>query len=352
MPLPVRLTLSLFLIAVGLGYFAALMQLHFQNASKGEPLPTPNDVVEIFSGVEGWPIPKSAPPPPTCKLEDLIMGPEDAPLETGAKSMAKAFFKGDSDYRKIIAKDPSKLPRLHEEREGERLAVQAWIHLPDAERKLAYENNELTLPAPLANHPITKKLLNADGTIRVNDVFLDRCLKCHETADEAGHKQLSDYNDFADVLFVPPAGHTSRQFTLSGLAQTTHLHLLSFCMLWMLTGLILAFSSYAKWFRCILAPLVLLAQVADVSCWWLARLPNVGPYFALAIIGTGTIVGVGLALQIALSLWDMYRWPGRMVLLVLLIGAVTGAALLTPPVRDYLKGEAAPPSSTTEAPQK
>ena len=53
-----------------------------------------------------------------------------------------------------------------------------------------------------------------------------------------------------------------------------------------------------------------------------------------------------------LSLFNMYRWPGRMVLLVLLIGAVTGAALLTPPVRDYLKGEAAPPSSAPEAPQK
>ena len=63
LPLPVRLTLSLFLIAVGLGYFSALMQLHFRDASKGEPLPTPNDVVEIFSGVENWPLPKPAPAP-------------------------------------------------------------------------------------------------------------------------------------------------------------------------------------------------------------------------------------------------------------------------------------------------
>ena len=33
-------------------------------------------------------------------------------------------------------------------------------------------------------------------------------------------------------------------------------------------------------------------QVADVLCWWLARLPDVGPYFAVAILGTGAIVGV------------------------------------------------------------
>ena len=109
------------------------------------------------------------------------------------------------------------------------------------------------------------------------------------------------------MLIVPEAGHTSRQMSLEHLTQTTHLHLLSFCVLWMLTGLIFAFSSYPTWVRCILAPVVLLAQVADVCCWWLARLNGVGPYFALAIIGTGTVVGFGLFLQIMLSLFNMYR---------------------------------------------
>ncbi len=348
LPLPVRLTLSLFLIAVGLGYFAGLMQLHFRNASKGEPLPTPNDVVEIFSGVEGWPVPQPAPPKPASKLERLIMGPEDAPLQPGATSMGKAFFTGDPDYKKKVQKDPSAEPRLHEQREGERLALQAWIGLPDGQRKEAYDDNEFTLPAALASHPMTHT--DANGKFKVQDLIVDRCGKCHGDEGEVGKKKLVDYSDFADVLVVPQVGHTSRQMSVEALTQTTHLHLLSFCMLWMLTGVIFAFSSCWKWFRCVVAPLVLLAQVADVSCWWLARLPNVGPYFALAIIGAGTLVAVGLVLQIALSLIDMYRWPGRMVLLVLLIGAVAGAALLAPPVRDYLKNEAAPPSTAPAAP--
>ncbi len=112
------------------------------------------------------------------------------------------------------------------------------------------------------------------------------------------------------MLELPTSGKTSRQMSLESLTQTTHLHLLSFCMLWLLTGVIFAFSSYPRWLRCILAPGVLLAQVADVGCWWLARLPNVGPYFALTIIGTGTLVGVGLLLQITLGLSDMF-WPSH-----------------------------------------
>jgi hypothetical protein len=351
LPLPVRLTLSLFLIAVGLGYFSALVQLHFQNASPGEALPTTDDVVEIFSGVENWSGKKPPRPKPVSKMEKLIMASENEPTDNGA-SMARPFFMGDSGYKKKIEKDPLIEPKLHEEREGERLVVQAWINTPDDKpdlrRQKAYENDALPLPAALANHPITKGYLD-DGTVKVRSLIQDRCSKCHEDASQAGHKSLDGYTDFADVLAVPQVGHTSRQMPLVHLTQTTHLHLLSFSVLWTLTGLIFAFSSYPTWVRCILAPVVLLAQVADVSCWWLARLDGVGPYFALAIIGTGSVVGFGLFLQIVLSLFNMYRLPGRMVLLVLLGGAVAGCVAIQPIIDGQLAREKSP---TTLAPTK
>src|SRR4051794_9420077 len=44
-PLAARLVLAVFLISVGLGYFSALVNLHFQQASAGEGLPTKDDVV-------------------------------------------------------------------------------------------------------------------------------------------------------------------------------------------------------------------------------------------------------------------------------------------------------------------
>ena len=72
--------------------------------------------------------------------------------------------------------------------------------------------------------------------------------------------------------------------------------------------------------RCVLSPLVLIAQVIDVACWWLARLePPAGPYFALAIMGTGAVVGLGLVLQIMLSLLNMYGRKGKLVLVLLFL---------------------------------
>jgi hypothetical protein len=340
LPMPAKLVLSLFLIAVGFGYFAALMQLHFKNATRGEPLPTPNDVVEIFSGVENWPVVKPAPPRQVSKLERLIMGPEDESTAKG-QSMAKPFFKGDPDYQKKIDKDPQREAALHEEREGERQAIAAWINLPDEQRKLAYDQDELTLPESLADRPITKAYKDQNGQIRVNSIIQARCAKCHDDAGRPGKKRLVDYEEFAEVLFVPAVGHTSRQMSIDSLTQTTHLHLLSFSMLWMLTGLICAFTSYYKWFRCILAPLVLLAQVIDVSCWWLARLEGAGPYFALTIMATGSIVAGALILQIVMSLWDMYRLSGRLVLVILFGAVLGGGVYLAPRTADYLNHEKA-----------
>jgi hypothetical protein len=352
LPLPMRLTLSLFLLAVGAGYVAALVQLHFQHASRGNPLPTPDDVVERFSGVEhfwsGTPdsdTPKE-PPRPVSQLERLIMGPEEGLPFNGSGSMGKVFFKGDTSFKKAIAKDPTLEPKLRSEREGERLALQAWINSPPDERKKAYANDSFPLPNQLANQPITKKFLDGSN-VKVQSILSARCSKCHEGDEGQGKADLSTYESLEKYMQLPKpvladgkiVVKSSRQMSIERLTESTHLHALSFAVLFTLTGLVFALSSYPVWVRCLLAPLVLLAQVVDVSCWWLARLDGIGPYFALTIMGTGAVVGTGLLLQIVLSLFNMYRWPGKVVLLLLFASAAVGGIYIMPQVQDYLKQE-------------
>jgi hypothetical protein len=70
-------------------------------------------------------------------------------------------------------------------------------------------------------------------------------------------------------------------------------------------------------------------------------------------MGTGAVVGVGLMLQIVLSLFNMYRWPGKTVLLLLFAGAVAGGVYLTPQVREYLRQEVPAMSQpSTSEPEK
>jgi hypothetical protein len=338
LPLAAKLVLSVFLVAVGVGYFSALIQLHMQHSNKdGSALPTLDDVVEIFAGVKK--IDPDAPPPapPVCKIEKLIMGPREGATWNGSGSMAPAFFHKDGyDYNKQIKKRPQ--AEVDAERDGERRAIQAWLHADDAARQAAYKADKFALPAELVGKPITPDYLNDDkATVKVKMILLDRCERCHCKGGEQENFPLESYEQLTKYMAVPkgvevlPGGwvRSDRQVSVEKLTQSTHAHLLSFAMLFTLTGLVFAFTSYPGGIRVALAPVVLLAQVADVACWWLARMPDCGPSFAMVIPFTGGIVGAGLMLQILLSLFNMYGWKGKAVLLLLLLGTLAGGFVLT-----------------------
>jgi hypothetical protein len=136
---------------------------------------------------------------------------------------------------------------------------------------------------------------------------------------------------------------------LEKLAQTTHAHLLSFAVLFGLTGLIFAFSGYPRLVRAVIGPLPLAAQVIEIACWWLPRMPV--PFageIADAIPHIGMVVGIGVALQILGGLFGMYRWKGQVVLLLLMLGAAAGLVALAPRVQLYLEQEKAAAATTNQ----
>ena len=60
LPLPAKLVVSGFLLAVGLGYTAAMVQLHMQDSRSGELMPTMKDVVLKFTGKKWYSEPQGA----------------------------------------------------------------------------------------------------------------------------------------------------------------------------------------------------------------------------------------------------------------------------------------------------
>jgi hypothetical protein len=355
LPTPAKLVVTVFLLSVGLGYVWAMVQLHFKHASPGEPMPGIKDVVAHFAGVP-WPLeamphakaPKNDAPKPaddanvakvpgakiksilkdrcvTChgidgekaeisletyeqlskylekkpdqpfgKLHMLMDGPSTGKLTK--KTMVAAFFEKSDDWATMAEADKQKAKT---QREAERNSLLEWI----------------VAGAPQAPY-------EADAW-----AFGDAAKFTDLTAAYQTQAPKRDPNAVA----TKPAADKwkeakSKQLSVEALTQSTHAHLLSFSMLWGLTGLIFAFTSYTTFIRCIVGPVVLIAQVADISCWWLARLDGIGPYFALAILGTGAVVGMGLGAQITLSLWNMYGGKGRAVILLLFLlgGAVFG----------------------------
>jgi len=347
LPLPAKLVLTLFLLTVGLGYSSAMVQLHMQHSDRdGTTLPTPANVAAVFAG-KVWKAEKNDDDPRVVsRLEAIISGEPHGSLT--AKNMTPAFFENDDrDYKDQVKADPSTEARRH----GERLAVITWINTAPEARRKAYTNDGFALPREQAKQPITAGFVKNDelgaSLIKIKTIIDLRCARCHVADGEKGDIPFSTYEEIEKYMPVEqevPAGggwvNSGRQMSLEKLTQSTHAHLLSFAVLFALTGLIFAFSGYPGVVRGVVGPVVLLAQTADVACWWLARLPDGGPYFAMAIIGTGGVVGLGLGAQIVLSLFNMYGPKGKVVLLLLFaVAGGVGGAGYTKVVKPYLDAE-------------
>lgn len=334
-PGPAKLVLALFLLAVGLGYVAALVQLHLQDSRGGTPLPTIADIILKYTGKQWL---DTAPPPPVSQLEKLIMGPIEGVPFNGTGSMAPAFFHKDGAgfKREYEQADPATKERLMAERNGEREALRLWIRSAEEQRKTAYEADRFILPPETTLKAITPDYQNTDGSIKVRSILNDRCARCHSAGAEQENYPLETYEQIAKYLVVPPTPEVppgggwvtvATPISLEKLAQSTHAHLLSFAILFSATGLLFACTSYPAALRYFLAPAVLLALVADISLWWLARLSDhYGPYFAMVIPLTGGIAGISLTLQILLTLFDLYGPKGRVALAIVLVVAAGIAA--------------------------
>lgn len=328
LPLPVKVVASVFLMAVGVGYTSAMVQLHMQDAKTGKPMPTVDDVIRKYTGKVKYDS-QNPPPAPVSRLESLVMGADDGGI-TG-QTMAPAFTtkdraEGDGKFHKMIAgKSEKEIEGIKAQRKGEQNAIRLWINTPDDKRKDAYEADRFELPDAHQSKPFTAAFKDGNA-VKIKSLLNARCATCHSKGDEKEDVPLTTYDDLAKFMKVEQPAvvngyiRVEEPLSLTKLTQSTHAHLLSFAVLFSLTGGIFAFSSYNTKLRCLLGPWVVLAVFADVSLWWLARLSeDWGPYFAMGIVFTGAAAGAGLFGQIVLSLFNMYGMKGKVVLALLFL---------------------------------
>lgn len=333
-PVPTRVVAAVFLIAVGLGYFSALVQLHFQHASPGQFLPGPDEAAETYNGKNGM-----------SQFVRLLTAPETRPFN-GSGQMSAAFFnKGGLKNAVRVRASEKEIPldqaqaEVRREREGERDALVAWARAEPALRKKAYDDNRFPLPDEI--QAISEDFVEEkDGQkfVLVQTLLDERCVRCHavNASGSPANFPLEKYEYIS--LYLEPEKNGG--MSLPKLAQSTHVHALGFAMLFGLTGVIFSLTSYPLTLRLVLAPWALLFQAADLSCWWLGR---VDPLYAKAIVVTGGLVAVGLVGQIVLSLFDLFdHRKGKIIVgLILLIGVAILGVIFSQVILPHLESQAA-----------
>jgi hypothetical protein len=331
--LPSRFLLATFLVCVGLGYVAALVQLHFHHAPAGKLLPGADETANTYHGRAGL-----------SELERLLLAGEEKPFN-GSGGMQQAFTIRSAGWKSAISRRARKNgialrqaeAELRSQRDGERLALLAWVRAGAPQTD--FEQNYFPLSGKLSNHPITEEFreVRSDGTgVKVAGIVETRCARCHSEAagGPAAQVPLESWDQihaFCDVQTA--AGGMS----LEKLAQSTHVHLFGLTMLFGMTGLLFTLTSYPAWWRTLLGTLPLLAQLAEIGCWWLGRLD---PVYARAVVVLGGAAAAGLALQLVLTLFNMFGKTGKIVLLCLILTSVAGGLAAKQMLIDpYLVGE-------------
>ncbi len=364
LPAAGKIVVATLLLSIGIGFTSAIVNLHFQSANAGQPLPGPEETVSEFHGSKQY-----------SQMERLLISNETKPFN-GTGSMKSAFtskraggIKRAIKEKRIyltelaeeqlkdnpkelakeklrIANDPEVENLVYQDIDGERIALLAWIK--NGYKKEYYDNSQLQgypLEGKLASLKISSSMVHIteDGSKRfanIEGIIESRCMRCHDSnaGGSAANFPLNTYEEFVDYC-VP---EKSSAKSLEKLALSSHVHLLGFAMLYGITGFCLAMTGFPNFLKVIIAPSALIIQVLEISCWWFARMDApMGPIFASAIPVLGGLVALGLLSQILLSLWDMFEIGGRkFIILLLVVGAISAGIIGIKVVLPYLKEEA------------
>ena len=88
------------------------------------------------------------------------------------------------------------------------------------------------------------------------------------------------------------------------LVRVSHVHLFGISIIFLLTGGIFTFSAIPPGWRALIVALPFLAIWVDIGSWWFTRFE---PIFAYTVIAGGALMGLSLAVQIGIPLWEMWR---------------------------------------------
>jgi hypothetical protein len=136
-----------------------------------------------------------------------------------------------------------------------------------------------------------------DSFVKVQPIFLNNCVSCHSSESGLSIAPLANYEEVSAYTDIDLGQ------SIKSLARVSHIHLFGMSFIFFLTGMIFAFSEINKLLRLIILALPFLAIWTDILSWWVTKYQ---PFFAYTVIIGGTFMGMALAAQIFISLYEMW----------------------------------------------
>jgi hypothetical protein len=141
----------------------------------------------------------------------------------------------------------------------------------------------------------------AEFQSQVKPILQQNCTRCHSPASGMG---LPDLTNYQSVLKV---AHVDKGASIESLVRLSHIHLFGIGLLLLTVGMIFRRAEGPPWLMNSIILIPFLSVFVDILSWFLTKWD---PVYAYTIVITGAVMGVGLAVQILTSLFQMWLWRG------------------------------------------
>lgn len=136
----------------------------------------------------------------------------------------------------------------------------------------------------------------------IEPILKQSCASCHSPQSGLPVPALTSYAEVSEYTGVD----VGQSFI--SLVRVSHIHLFGMSFIFMLTSIIFAFSERSQVFRSVLIVIPFLAIWLDIGSWWFTKYD---PIFAYTVIIGGSLMGLSLACQISISLYEMCLMGSR-----------------------------------------
>lgn len=140
-----------------------------------------------------------------------------------------------------------------------------------------------------------------EGFDKVKPVFDRSCVACHNPKSGLPIPSLTSFEEVKKLAQVDTGP------TLAELARVSHVHLFGISFIFLLTGGIFALSEMGWKWRAFILALPYFTIWADIGAWWVTKYE---PAFAWVVVVSGALMGLTLAAQILIPLWEMWLAKG------------------------------------------
>ncbi len=137
----------------------------------------------------------------------------------------------------------------------------------------------------------------ADYQRLIKPMFEERCVSCHGANSPMGLPDLSSYQSVKQVANVDTG------VSLHSLMKVSHIHLFGIALVALAIGMIFRLAQLPSWFQNTVTLVPFLAIFFDISAWFLTKWD---PVYAYTIIIAGGMLGLSWALQILISLYQLW----------------------------------------------